>query len=309
MFELLFAHPFWAYSAGKITLAGAWPRWVLFVAIAFVCIAIGVTLWRRRHLGTMRLIALGVLQATLATLILCLLWRPVLNVERVRDRQNVLAVVVDNSASMMQNDATEGKTERDAPSRLSLAIQALKSGPLEQLQKTFELRFFAFDKTAAPIVNLDALPEAGNQSRIGDALRNVMQTAGSVPLAGVVLVSDGAETGHSLSEANLRELAAFGVPVHTVGVGPERADNDLELASVEAPTQAVPNTTATAEVNIQFTQAATTRLRIYDGDVLLAARELKLQPQAGRESGPGYVNTVRVEFPSGAPGVRDLRFT
>src|SRR5262249_35091315 len=176
--------------------------------------------------------------------------------------------------------------------------------------KTFELRFFAFDKAATPIPSLDALPQQpGNQSRIGDALRNVMQTAGSVPMAGVGLVSDGAETGPSLSEANLRELASFCVPVHTVGVGPERNDNDLELEGVEAPTEAAPNTTVTAEANIQYSKAGTTRLRVYDGDTLLAARELKLQTQAGRESGPGYVSTVRVEFPSGAAGVRDLRFT
>jgi uncharacterized membrane protein len=305
VFELLFAHPFWAYSAGRLTLAGAWPRWMLFVAIALVCAAIVVSLWRRRHLGLPRLLLLGGLQTALAILFLVLLWRPVLNVERVRDRQNVLAVVVDNSASMRQRDAADEKT----PTRLQLAIDALKNGPLAELGRTFELRFFAFDKTTTPISNLDSLPAAGNQSRIGDALRNVMQTAGSVPMAGVLLLTDGAETGQSLNEANLRELASFGVPIHTVGVGPERIDNDLELESIDAPTEAAPNTTVSAEVNVQYTKSTTARLRVYDGDVLLAAREIKLQTQEGHESGPGYVSIVPIEFPSGNAGVRDLRFT
>ena len=309
MFERLFVHPFWAYSAGKLTLAGAWPRWALFAAIALAGGVVAASLWRRRHLGATRLALLGGLQFALAALFLCLLWRPVLSVERVRDRQNVLAIVVDNSASMTQNDAPEEKPEETTPSRLQVAINALKNGPLAELGKTFELRYFAFDQVAAPIANLDALPAAGNQSRIGDALRNVMQTAGSVPLAGVVLLSDGAETGHSLNESNLRELAAFGVPIHTVGVGPERIDNDLELASLEAPTNAAPNTTVTAEASIQYSRATTTRLRVYDGEKLLAARELKLQTLAGHESGPGFVGTMRIEFPSGAAGTRDLRFT
>src|SRR5262249_41008478 len=154
-----------AYRAGKITLAGAWPRWLLFVAIAVACAAIVATLWRRRHLGIARLLLLGGLQAMLAILFLVLLWRPVLSVERVRDRQNVLAVVVDNSASMMQADGEE-QAEQDAPSRSKLAIRALQNGPLAELQKTFELRFFAFDKTAVPVVSLDKLPVAGSQSRI-----------------------------------------------------------------------------------------------------------------------------------------------
>jgi uncharacterized membrane protein len=304
VFELLFVHPWWAYRAGKLTLASGWPHWLLILAIVAACVAIVLSLRRRLHLGLPRLLLLGGLQMALALVLLTLLWRPALNVERVRDRQNVLAVVVDNSASMMQRDLGP-----DAASRLQSAIGALQGGPLQTLAETFELRFFSFDGAATPVPNLESLPAPGNQSRLGDALRNVMQTAGSVPMAGVVLLTDGAENGHSLSETGLRELAAYGVPVHTVGIGPERLDNDLELDSVDLPSSVAPNATVTAEVTIRHSKAAATRLRIYDADALLAARELRLPAKSPSESGPGYATTVRVEFPSKEAGVRDLRFT
>ena len=54
-----------------------------------------------------------------------------------------------------------------------------------------------------------------------------------LPLAGVVLFSDGAENGDSLSEERLAEIASYGVPIHTVGVGPEQVRDDLELEQVE----------------------------------------------------------------------------
>jgi hypothetical protein len=301
VFELLFVHPVWAYRAGKLSFASSWPRWLLVLLIVAAIAVIVATLWRRRFLGLPRLAMIGALQILLATCVLCLLWRPVLTVERVRDRQNVLAIAVDNSGSMHHQDGTDDK------SRLDQAIAALQAGPLAELAKTFELRYFAFANTTTPIDSLAALPAAGTQSRIGDALLNVMQTAGSVPLAGVVLISDGAENGHTLSEATLRDIAGYGVPVHTVGVGPEHIDNDLELTEIDMPASVAPGAIVTADVNVRHQGAVTTRLRVYDHEALLAARELKLA--AGNPAAQDTVSHVRVEFPAGSAGVRDLRFS
>ena len=301
MFELLFVHPVWAYRAGKLAFASAWPRWLLLLLIVAAIAVVVATLWRRRFLGLPRLLLLGGLQVALAALVIAMVWRPVLNVERVRDRQNVLAVVLDTSASMAHSDDAI-----DGQSRLQNALDALKAGPLDSMAETFELRYFTLGSSLSPLESLEALPPPAAQTRIGDALLNVMQTAGSVPLAGIVLVSDGAENARSLSEANLRTLASFGVPVHAVGVGPENIDNDLELTSVELPASVAPGAIVTADVNLRHSAraATTTRLRVYDSDALLAARELKLDPSVGAEG----VTRVRVEFPAGAAGVRDLRF-
>ena len=191
MFELLFTHPLWAYRTGVFAFASAWPLWLLAVSIAVAVGVIAATLWQRRQLGWKLLVPVGILQSLLAAAVLTLLWRPVLNVERVRDRENVLAVAIDGSASMAYGDA-----ER---SRLQEVATALQNGMLAKLEDTFEVRLFSFAQTTTPLDSLDAIPAPGPQTRIGDSLVQVLQSAGSIPLAGVVLFSDGAENGGSLS--------------------------------------------------------------------------------------------------------------
>ncbi len=86
--------------------------------------------------------------------------------------------------------------------------------------------------------SLEELRGGAAATRIGEALNTVTQMAASVPVAAVVLVSDGADTGgQPRVRRQLARLAAAGIPVHTVGVGPEQPQNDLELAQLQVPDQ------------------------------------------------------------------------
>ena len=300
MFELLFTHPLWAWRTGTFAYASAWPRWMLFACIAVAAAVVIITLSRRRMLGGAKLALLATLQIALVSLLLCLVWRPVLHVERVRDRENVLAVALDTSASMAYDD---GPTDATRPqSRLQRAVAALEPDTLAALQKTFEVRLFSFAGRTESLPTLAAVPPPGSQTHVGDALLQLLQTAGSVPLAGIVLVSDGAENGETLSEERLAEIASYGVPIHTVGVGAELIPQDLELEQVRVPQLAPEGATVTASVQIRHDAAATTRLRVYDGERLLAARELSLP--AGSD-----LTSYGIEVPAGDSGTHDLRFT
>jgi hypothetical protein len=294
VFEALFNHPLWAYKSGTFAFASAWPLWVLFALLIAGGALIALTLARRKALGWRRLALLGTLQYSMLGLVLALLWRPVLNVERVRDRENVLAVALDASASM----AVAGESGN---SRLQEAVSALQQGPLDSLRKVFDVRLFSFARDTEPLSSITAVPPPGPQTLIGDALLQVLQTAGSVPLAGVVLLSDGAENGDTLSEDRLKEIASYGVPVHTVGVGPLRNPDDLELERIDVPAAAPAGATITAEVAIRHDAAGNTRLRVYDQDRLLATREVTLPADA-------ELTRFSVELPAGSPGTRDLRF-
>ena len=294
MFELLLKHSSWAYRTGEFAFASGWPIWLLLALILAGAALIAWSLARRRYLSLGRALAIGALQTALLALVLTLLWRPVLIVERVRDRENVVAVVMDASASM-----AHGEGDR---SRLQEAVSALESGPLDALRRTFGVNLFAFAATTVSLQSLDEVPPPGPQTRIGDALRRVLEASSSVPLSGVVLVSDGAENGRTLTEEQLAEIVSFGVPVHTVGVGPERTENDLELDSIALATQASPGEMLPAEVSIRHDTKGKTRLRVYDGEKLLASTEVELSADAG-------VTTATVEIPAGEPGVRDLRFS
>jgi len=297
MFELLFTHPLWAYRTGVFAFASAWPLWLLVVSILVAVVVIAATLvdvGRRRQLGWKLLVPVGILQSLLAAAVLVLLWRPVLNVERVRDRENVLAVAIDASASMAYGDGDR--------SRLQEVAAALQNGALTKLEDTFEVRLFSFAQTTTPLDSLESIPAPGPQTRIGDSLVQVLQSAGSIPLAGVVLFSDGAENGGSLSEERLTELASYGVPIHTVGVGPEQVLGDLELERLDVPATAPVGSTVTAQVGIRHEGAAKTRLRVYDQETIVAARDIDLPSDT-------TATNLTIDLPAGEPGAHELRFT
>ncbi|MEJ0040469.1 MAG: vWA domain-containing protein [Gammaproteobacteria bacterium] len=129
---------------------------------------------------------------------------------------------------------------------------------------------------------LDEIPPPGSQTKIGDALNTVLQTGATTPLSGIILITDGGENGGTLSEERLAQISAFGVPVHTVGVGPEQIPNDLELDSVTLADTASPGEVLNAEVSIRHSAKGKTRLRVYDGEKLLAANDVTLTSDAGR---------------------------
>ncbi len=298
--EWLLGHSPWAWRNGELAFARGWPLWLL-VALLLVALALVAAslFWPRRAAGAQplafwRRAVLGVLQLLFFAILLVALWRPVLNVERIRDRENVVAVLMDDSGSMNALDDGAAATRREQ------AAQALGNGILPRIAASSELRLFAFSDRAAAVEDLAALPGGAPQTRIGEALRSVMQMASSVPLAAVVLVSDGAETGNTLSEADLAQLAASGVPVHTVGVGPEQFANDLELEQLELPRTAIAGETLRALLSIRHQRQGSTRVRVYDGSQLVATQEVKLNPEGG-------LTTARIDIPAGGPGLRDLR--
>ena len=110
MLEFLLGHSVWAFRSGELAFARGWPVWLLFALGAIGLAAIVATLWRRQ-LSWPRALTLGSLQFAFLVLALFLLWRPVLNVEEIKDRENVVAVLVDSSGSMGTSDEAAGRLD------------------------------------------------------------------------------------------------------------------------------------------------------------------------------------------------------
>lgn len=293
MLDFLLGHSIYAFQSGELAFARGWPMWLLWLLIIVGVVAVSFTLARRR-LGWWRASVLGVLQVAFLGLALVLLWRPVLNVEESRERQNVVAVLVDDSGSMNSSDAA------DAPTRRDQAVTALGGGVLEEIAARSDLRLFGFSDRAQSVETLQELQGGAQTTRVGDALDTVTQMAASVPMAAVVLVTDGADTANTLNEVALSRLKSAGIPVHTVGVGPEQPANDLEIEQLQVPGRAVAGATVRAVVSIRHQKQRNASVRVYDADKLIAARDVTLGDASG-------LSTVVLDFPAGEAGVRDLR--
>ena len=293
MFEFFFKYSRATFERSELVFASGWPLWVLFALIAAAAVIVGVSIWRRHSgLSPARGIALGTLQAALLAALLVLAWRPALVTQTLRPQENTVAVLLDTSGSMLYGD---GDT-----SRLQQAVDTLTDSALPALESQFAVNLFSFAGDLLELSTLEQLPAPGPVTHIGDALLNVLRGAQSGAIAAVVLVTDGADNSNDFDPAKIAEIASFGVPVHTVGVGAETMPNDLELEEVELPTVGLPGSTVSAQVSIRHSGARLAQLKVYDGDAILASEAIQL-------SGDG-VTTRWVEIEVGATGIRDLKF-
>lgn len=295
MREFLFKYPEQAFRDSEFALASGWPLWWLYALVGLCVVAIGVVLLRKRHaLRWWQLLCLGTVQVAMLALLLFVAWQPALVNERLVPGENTVAILLDTSASMALTEP--GGT------RMAQAQTLLTPASLADLSQTYTILPYSFDATARPLDDFSQLPDPGAASNVGTALLQTLREASSTSLGAVILLSDGADNNGNVSQDVLAEIASFGVPVHTVGLGREAIPEDLELEEVFLPARALPGTTLTARVNIRHDTGGQARIKVYDGDTFLSTTEVQLDPT--QSSTLAFVNLEIDE-----PGQLDLHFT
>lgn len=294
MFEFLFKYSRTTFEQGDFLFASGWPIWLLVAACVAGMLAIGFTLARQREsMSIVKLVALGAIQTAMLAVVLTLLWQPALSSDRLRNEENSVAMLLDTSASMSYGEAEE--------SRLQQAVTSLQGGVLDELSADFDTRLYAFSEDALTLDSLELVPPPGPSTHLGDAILSVLREARASALGAVVVISDGADNSDELDTARLAEIAGFGVPVHTVGVGREFIPDDIELESVSLTTQVMAGSRVSAQVSIRHSGPLTATLKVYDGDAILASEDVILPDRNG-------VTTHWVDFDIGSAGVKDLGF-
>lgn len=301
MFEFLFKYPLAAFAKGELLLLSAWPTWLLPVLIALAAAALGLLL-RAAPAGSApilrswRLGAIWLLETSTAAVLLLLLWQPALRVTELEPRQNIIAVLIDDSRSMSQTD--NGSTREDQ------AIQALQSGVLTRLQKSFQTRLYRFDTTVTRIADLRQIGAAvAPATHIGASLQQLVTQMEGLPLGAVVLLSDGGDNTGGVDRSALDALRNHRIPVYTVGFGTEHVDRDIEVEDVVIADRTLAGSRLSAHVKFQqhgFSGRRST-LTVRDGTHVLSSHEITLAPD-------GRIQTETVVFNIGAAGAKALQF-
>ncbi|HSG48742.1 MAG TPA: hypothetical protein VLA43_13060, partial [Longimicrobiales bacterium] len=174
---------------------------------------------------------------------------------------------------------------------------------VDALGERFALRFYRFSAQAGRVEHAGELGFQGTRTDLGGALTRAREELSSVPLSGLVVVSDGAENGASSLSQALVPLQAASIPVYTVGVGAESLTPDVQLSRVELPATVLKGTGALADVVVTQRGRAgqTVTLVVEDGPRRIAEETLTL-------GGDGEPTVVRVPLTLEEPGVRTLRF-
>ncbi|HUF30086.1 MAG TPA: glutamine amidotransferase [Gemmatimonadaceae bacterium] len=304
LFEFLFKYRPVVFEHGTFSLEAPVPVALLVLVAAAVIAAALFTYRRVRGRATRRdRIVLGTLRAMALALVAFALLRPTLAVSEAVPQRNVLGILIDDSRSMRIAD-----DQGVARSAIVRQLFARDSALSRELSERFVLRYFRAARTAGRITGVEELAFDGGRTHLAASLDGARQELGAVPLAGLVLVSDGADNAQVSSggtdlEETLLGLEARGVPVYTVGLGRESWNRDIQVSRVEAPRLALEGATlvVTALVSQRGYAGQRVPLIVEDGGRIVSRQEIVLPPD-------GEPTPVRIRVPAAEAGARALRF-
>ena len=298
MFELLFKYPQAVFSRGTFVLLGGWPVWLLAVAILVAAAGLAYLVWNRTGSGRMagfKSATVWLLQTLLAAVLLTMLWHPALSVATLRPQQNIVAVVVDDSASMAQTDEAGGTTRRAA------AESVLNSGLLNALKDKFQVRLYRLGDHLDRFDKLEQLNSSIPATHIGEGLKQVIADAASLPIGAVVLASDGADNSGGVDLETISEIRRQRIPIHTIGFGKEHAAHDIEISDVQVPARALPDSRLSAIVSFHQNgySGDKAKLTVKEGAKILAQQMVTLKKD-------GQEQSQTLLFNAGTAGVKSV---
>ncbi|MEO7456058.1 MAG: hypothetical protein ABIY52_07330 [Gemmatimonadaceae bacterium] len=296
VFAFLFKYPLRVFQRGDLIVAPVIPAWLLLV-VGIAAVALIVVTYRRVQAvtNTDRAVLAGLRVVAVGLVLACLL-RPTAVISSAVAQRNVLAVVLDDSRSMRLKDVNDG-TRLSAVQRVFADTSAL----MKKLSEKFALRVFRFGADAGPLSSANALTGAGARTDLAAALDMTREDLSGMPLAGVIVVSDGADNGGGDIGSSLLALRARRVPVYTVGVGQERFARDIAVDRVTAPATVLAGSTVLVEAAIGLRNAGgeKTIATVEANGRIVASEEIKLPSD-------GDVTRVRLRVPPLPPGTYRL---
>jgi hypothetical protein len=264
-----------------------------------------------------------------------------LGIERRTTREVVhnsqVAVLIDVSQSMgLSASEHAGDT---GVTRMQSVVDALTKSPMiDELRKTHDVNIVKFDQEVEPVVTLtksqesreksqepagqqstdrpipavdsqlltlDSLKPRGTQTRLGQALSDELRLYRDAPLAGIVVISDGAQNAGMEPGAAMESARQSKVPLFTIGVGSAASQRNIAVRDLVVPTRAFPNDslniTGYLQANgypNQTVDVELTRRRTQDpagGGTPVATQHISLGPD-------GEITPVTFDTEPGQPG-------
>jgi hypothetical protein len=286
-FTFLFKYPPRLFGRGEFVLAPVVPVWLIALAI-LAAVALVVLAYRNlRGISRVDRIVLGATRALALAIVLACLLRPTEVLSSAVAQRNVLALVLDDSRSMRVSDVN-GASRTQAMRHEFSDTSAL----VRQLAARYNVRTFRFAAEPSPAQPTTPFSASGGRTDLAAALDGVSSDLAGLPVAGVVVVSDGADNAGGDLGASLLALKARRVPVYTVGVGEERFTRDLSVTSVTAPPSVLAGSTVLVDAALGVRGAGgekTTVTAEADGKIV-ATQEVTLPKR-------GDVMRVRLKIP------------
>ena len=298
MFEFLFKYPAEYFAEGRLVIALPWWQLALLplalAALGFV--VLGYFRLRGRTRAGDR-IAVALLRGLALGVIVFSLTRPVLEVTAPLQQSGVIGVLLDNSISMTIADP--GQAAR--ADFIRQQFDADSGDMLRELQQNFDVRLFRFGAETRAIADIGALDFSDGDSDLTAALDFARSSLQGEPLAGLVVISDGAALPAKPLDELLLSLRSTRTPVYSIGLGESSYARDIEINRIELPGSVLQGSRVMAEVSIkqQGYDGVPVELVIEDDSQILHRQQIRLQPG---------VQSVRIPLSTLQSGARQLEF-
>ncbi|HYK91025.1 MAG TPA: glutamine amidotransferase [Acidobacteriota bacterium] len=300
-FEFLFKYRPFLYEKGTLAFR---PHWSWTVTLLLVAGAVAASyLLYRRTAGALPVTArlqLAGLRALGLLILLIIFLQPVLILHSVVPQMSFIAVAYDSSKSMEIRDGDEGQSRLDIVKHL---LRPAGNPLLDELGRKFKLRFFRFSGSAERVAGFEDLPRRGNITDLERTLGQIVGELGTVPISGIVLITDGADNHSTNLSAATAQLRARNIPVYPVGVGSPDFSRDVEVLRASAPRKVLKNTMIEADVSVRSTGYAGRRAKL-----VVMERDRILQSQEIRLGSDGEVKTHKVNFSADTSGPNVFTF-
>lgn len=299
IFRLFFKYDLLVFEQGKFVFAATRSMWIVTaIAAATAIFALLSYRWLGSitHRERLRLLAFRV---PLFLLVILVLLRPELLLKIAVPQQNFVGIILDDSRSMQIADEA-GKPRSEFVKEEFGRVD----GPLlTALAKRFVIRIFRFSNSAERLQSAGDLAFDGTGTHIGDALDRARDELSGLPVAGLVLVSDGADNADTTLDQPLAALKAQAMPVFSVGVGRDALARDVQLTRVETPRRVLKGSALVVDAVVTATGYAGVKvpLIVEDSGRLVSQQDVTL-PNDGEST------TVHVRFVTSEAGPRVFTF-
>ncbi|MEQ1868762.1 MAG: glutamine amidotransferase [Vicinamibacterales bacterium] len=300
LFSFFFKYPRLTFQQGDFAFAA--PRSTMVVLVILVAVGIAALITYRAVSSPQptreRRVLVSLRLALLALLAVCLL-RPSLILKAAVPQQNFLGILIDDSRSMTIAD-------RDGQPRRQFVEQQFGTADsplLKALSQRFVLRYFRFSSSTDRLNAATDLKYEGTATHLGQALERARDELSGLPLAGLVIVTDGADTSDQSLDEPIASLKARSIPVFPVGVGQELFARDVQITRIETPRSTLKGTSLSVDVVISQTGYSGTvvPLQVEDNGRIVSSQEVALPAD-------GQSTTVRVSFTASEAGPRLFTF-
>lgn len=257
----------WQFSA---------PTWLVLL-LALVAIIAATLYYRQTNPIVSRplQITLTFLRAAALLLLLLVIYEWTLGWQYYHKDPPLIAVAIDNSASMSVTDLQGAR-----PTKIDSVVEFLYQNSWNDL----EPRYYTFGNTVEPLSGpQDSLHFKQDGTNISAALQELYTLHAQENLNGIILITDG---NYNQGNNPVRTAAELGVPVYPMGIGSTESMPDLSISDVQFNAFAYVGEETPVKISISnrgFTQQ-TRQLELVTGDSVLVTKPIRFTSSPSDQS-------------------------